>query len=207
MIKRILAFTTVVLIGCSSPEIVGGSSSETTNGIIVVASNGIVSGKVATGSTVMIFDRDYNPYEKDGFSDEIVITEGQDFRFDVPLNNSYNIVAYNNSRQSLLVSDITVAVHSTSEHRSAFSNSGKLEIFSDFNEFGDTYPVYIKGTPFVDIPDDIGGLLHFSIDDLPIGTYDIFIEGKNKEQTGPDLGPYLGDIFTIISDSITKIDG
>ncbi len=207
MRKVIIALSTVALLGCSSPEIVGGSSSETTNGIIVVASRGTVSGKVKTGSTVMVFNTEYNPYTEYGFTREVVVTDGGDFSFQVPSENSYNVIAYSESNQSLFVKDIAVTENYTSEYRSLFSNSGTLEVTTDTNDVDSEYPLYIEGTPFIDMAEKKAAGLYFSIENMPAGAYNLLIRGKVSKPDGPDMGPNTGDEFTIFSDSTTQIKG
>ncbi len=201
-------FLLVMACGSKSDDITG---TETTNGNMIanrkvtVKVHKTISGTAPHNSTIILCTYDYDKAMGKGFIDTLVVDKSKKFTFSqVEDNMIYTLFAFLED-ESIRFDDLGLPVKSEHDPNPAPKNyadtlrtgitlSGKIKDSDKYYK----YTVRLKGTPFhIDIPN---GKNSFVIENVPLGNYQVLLEGVSTD-IGGQTEVFEGDTLFLQEDN------
>jgi hypothetical protein len=192
--------------GCSPQLSGGGSDIDSFNGMVVLA-----PGEKPENVEVMLFEAEYLPTSKIGFSDTVGLDSSGRFYFDSIKNGMYNLYCRDTAFQSgafidsIIINRNVVSLSIPVRLDSVYIISG-----SGVSDSGKPLSglVYINGSPFVSLL----GNGNFIMKDVPRGSYRLLAERRFEGGPGginPIILEYRGPEVIVHSDTTivtTQVD-
>jgi hypothetical protein len=180
LLAPILCILFVMASTCSAPSTVGnGGSSETVNAEINIQDTTVqivFEANSPVNATAQFFSPDYRPYNKLGYSSDVITSTSTGLQWRAPNAGVFNIYIRDTSsgraffiEHISLQKDTSYTIHRPSGTITAIS--GKL-ITTDSSCVNNPYIVSINGSPFFTTSDENGD---FELEYIPEGTTSLFV--------------------------------